>query len=81
MGILRSSESLGSSLSFAIGSRKDISLMNNLVVAAVAFWVSVPSSTRASWLVRDVEMDKDEVVEGEEVRVGDGGERQLLLPK
>ncbi len=55
--------------------------MNNLVVAAVAFWVSVPSSTRASWLVRDVEMDKDEVVEGEEVRVGDGGERQLLLPK
>ncbi len=45
-----------------------------MMIAAGVSLVSVPSSTRASCLVRDVEMGEDEVM--------DGGERQLfLLPK
>lgn len=53
-GILRSCESLGSTFSYAVGSSKNASLLVNLLVAAVVFWVSVPASTWAAWVVPDV---------------------------
>ncbi|RDW84343.1 hypothetical protein BP6252_01933 [Coleophoma cylindrospora] len=53
-GVLRSCESLGSTFSYAVGSTKNASLLVNLLVAAVVFWASVPTSTWASWIVPDV---------------------------
>lgn len=57
-GILRSSESLGSSLSFAIGASRNASLMANLAIAAAVFWASVPASTSAAWRVPDLADDR-----------------------
>lgn len=52
-GILRSSESLGFAIAFGIGASKHVSLMVNLIVAFVVFWVSVPFTTYASFLVKE----------------------------
>lgn len=52
-GILRSFESLGFAIAFGIGASENVSLMANLIVAFVVFWVSVPFTTYASWLVKE----------------------------
>jgi hypothetical protein len=52
-GLLRSCESLGSSFSYAVGAVSSATLMTNLIVAAVTFFVSVPTTTWAAWLVPD----------------------------
>lgn len=52
-GILRSSESLGFAIAYGIGASKHASLMANLIVAFVVFWVSVPFTTYASFLVKE----------------------------
>jgi hypothetical protein len=75
-GLLRSSESLGSSLSFAIGSSADMSLLTNLLIAAAVFWASVPTSTWASWMVPDLPASTSTDLTEE---VDD--ERQILIPK
>ncbi|KAE8145186.1 major facilitator superfamily domain-containing protein [Aspergillus avenaceus] len=52
-GILRSVESLGFAIAFGIGASENVSLMTNLIVAFVVFWVSVPFTTYASCLVQE----------------------------
>ncbi|KAG4437852.1 hypothetical protein IFR05_006654 [Cadophora sp. M221] len=52
-GIVRSGESLGQTLSSKVGSLKKVTLLTNIIVAAVVFWTSVPTTTWASWLVPD----------------------------
>ncbi|KAH9215363.1 hypothetical protein DL95DRAFT_408545 [Leptodontidium sp. 2 PMI_412] len=52
-GIVRSGESLGQTLSSKVGSLKKVTLLTNIIVAAVVFWASVPTTTWASWLVPD----------------------------
>jgi hypothetical protein len=52
-GILRSVESLGFAIAFGIGASKNVSLMANLIVSFVVFWVSVPFTTYASCIVRE----------------------------
>ncbi|KAF4309865.1 MFS general substrate transporter [Botryosphaeria dothidea] len=53
MGILRSGESAGQAFAYAVGSVKSASLMTNLIVAVVTFYVAVPFTTWAAFLVRD----------------------------
>lgn len=53
MGVLRSGESVGSALSYAVGSVRSASLMTNLIVSVVVFYVAVPATTWASLLVKD----------------------------
>ncbi|OLN85053.1 UNC93-like protein 8 [Colletotrichum chlorophyti] len=53
MGVLRSGESLGSALSYAVGSVRSASLMTNLIVSVVVFYVGVPATTWASHLIKD----------------------------
>ncbi|KAF2091113.1 MFS general substrate transporter [Saccharata proteae CBS 121410] len=59
MGLLRACESLGSAFSYAVGAVQSASLLTNLIVAAVMFWVSVPTSTWAAWMVKDLEVEGD----------------------
>lgn len=53
MGILRSGESAGQAFAYAVGSVKSASLMTNLIIAVVTFYVAVPFTTWAAFLVRD----------------------------
>ncbi|TDZ24119.1 UNC93-like protein [Colletotrichum orbiculare MAFF 240422] len=53
MGVLRSGESLGSALAYAVGSVRSASLMTNLIVSVVVFYAAVPATTWAALLVRD----------------------------
>lgn len=53
-GVLRACESLGSTVSYKVGSIENVSLLTNLLIAAGVFWSSVPPSTWASWLVSDI---------------------------
>ncbi|KAF2146964.1 uncharacterized protein K452DRAFT_218703 [Aplosporella prunicola CBS 121167] len=55
--ILRAGESLGSTFSYGVGASKSASLMTNLIVAAVVFWVSVPTTFWAAWRVTDAEVE------------------------
>ncbi|KAI5194697.1 hypothetical protein E4T39_08536 [Aureobasidium subglaciale] len=52
--LLRSGESFGSTMSYAVGSTSSASLMVNLVVAAVMWFVAVPTTTWSAWQVKDV---------------------------
>lgn len=52
--ILRSGESLGSCISYATGSARSVSLMTNLIIAAVVWFASVPSTTYTSLKVADI---------------------------
>lgn len=52
-GILRSCESLGSTFAYKVGSSEKATLLTNLIVAAVVFWASVPTTTWAAWIVPD----------------------------
>ncbi|TEA18663.1 UNC93-like protein [Colletotrichum sidae] len=85
MGVLRSGESLGSALAYAVGSVRSASLMTNLIVSVVVFYVAVPATTWAALLVRDrlpgELSDGDEGVSGhttaqqsdaEQVQIGHG---------
>ena len=53
--LLRSGESLGSTFSYGVGAAKSASLMTNLIVAAVVWFVSVPAATYSAWIVQDDE--------------------------
>ncbi|KXH47491.1 hypothetical protein CNYM01_02865 [Colletotrichum nymphaeae SA-01] len=53
MGVLRSGESLGSALAYAVGSVRSASLMTNLVISVVVFYVGAPATTWAALLVKD----------------------------
>ncbi|OMP84068.1 UNC93-like protein [Diplodia seriata] len=53
MGVLRSAESLGQAFAYAVGSVRSASLMTNLIVAVVTFYVAVPFTTWAAFLVQD----------------------------
>ncbi|KAJ0330188.1 hypothetical protein COL5a_003246 [Colletotrichum fioriniae] len=53
MGVLRSGESLGSALAYAVGSIRSASLMTNLVISVVVFYVGAPATTWAALLVKD----------------------------
>ncbi|KAI3556617.1 hypothetical protein CABS01_04216 [Colletotrichum abscissum] len=53
MGVLRSGESLGSALAYAVGSVRSATLMTNLVISVVVFYVGAPATTWAALLVRD----------------------------
>nr|XP_036580714.1 duf895 domain membrane protein [Colletotrichum truncatum]KAF6788709.1 duf895 domain membrane protein [Colletotrichum truncatum] len=53
MGVLRSGESLGSALSYAVGSVRSASLMTNLIVSVVVFYIAVPATIWAAHLVKD----------------------------
>ncbi|KAL3419188.1 duf895 domain membrane protein [Phlyctema vagabunda] len=73
-GVLRSCESLGSTFSYKVGATRSASLLTNLIIAAVVFWATVPTTTWAAWLVPDVPKgeepsDDESQVETESVRV------------
>ncbi|KXH67085.1 hypothetical protein CSAL01_01362 [Colletotrichum salicis] len=53
MGVLRSGESLESALAYAVGSVRSASLMANLVISVVVFYIGAPATTWAALLVRD----------------------------
>ncbi|KAK7431797.1 hypothetical protein QQZ08_001737 [Neonectria magnoliae] len=53
MGVLRSGESLGSALAYAVGSVRSASLMTNLIVSVVVFYVGVPATSWAAHLIKD----------------------------
>lgn len=53
MGVLRSGESLGSALAYAVGSVRSASLMTNLIISVVVFYVGAPATTWAALLVKD----------------------------
>ncbi|KZF18927.1 hypothetical protein L228DRAFT_286164 [Xylona heveae TC161] len=55
--LLRAGESFGSAFSYGVGASKSATLMTNLIVAAVVFWASVPSTTFSAWKVEDVDHD------------------------
>ncbi|KAL2840069.1 hypothetical protein BJY01DRAFT_257501 [Aspergillus pseudoustus] len=69
--VLRSSESLASTISYALGASRRVTLLQNLLVAAVLFWASVGPTTWATWRVREAEEvsgegeGQEEAVEGE----------------
>ncbi|KAI5262803.1 hypothetical protein E4T47_09200 [Aureobasidium subglaciale] len=58
--LLRSGESFGSTMSYAVGSTSSASLMVNLIVAAVMWFVAVPTTTWSAWQVKDVAEDEGE---------------------
>ena len=47
--VLRNAESIGFAISFGIGANSSIHMITNLVVAFLAFCVSVPFTTYATW--------------------------------
>lgn len=51
--LLRSAESLGFAIAYGIGSSSRTSLMTNLVVSFVVFWISVPCTTYVAWKVQE----------------------------
>ncbi|GJC83979.1 UNC93-like protein [Colletotrichum liriopes] len=53
MGVLRSGESLGSALAYAVGSVRSASLMTNLIISVVVFYVGAPATTWAALLVKE----------------------------
>ncbi|KAH8429010.1 uncharacterized protein LDX57_006681 [Aspergillus melleus] len=61
--LLRGSESLASTISYALGASKDVSLLTNLIVAAVLFWASVPTTTWSTWQVKDDDEIQNEIEE------------------
>lgn len=51
--ILRSGESLASTISYALGASKSVSLLKNLLVASVLFWAAIPTTTWSVWQVQE----------------------------
>lgn len=51
--LLRSGESLGSTCSYGVGASSSASLMTNLIVAAVVWFVGAPTATYSAWIVTD----------------------------
>ncbi|KAJ5332138.1 uncharacterized protein N7506_005921 [Penicillium brevicompactum] len=51
--ILRSGESLASTISYALGASKSVSLLKNLLVASVLFWAAIPTTTWSVWQVKE----------------------------
>ncbi|KAE8387392.1 hypothetical protein BDV23DRAFT_174747 [Aspergillus alliaceus] len=76
-GILRSVESLGFAIAFGIGASENVSLMANLVVAFVVFWMSVPFTTYASCLVNE----PNQAPEGSDDKDFPGDAERSLPPK
>lgn len=62
--LLRSGESLGSTFSYAVGASKSASLMTNLIVAAVVWFVSAPMATWSAWKVADSQEEETLALEG-----------------
>ncbi|KAK7398212.1 hypothetical protein QQX98_012415 [Neonectria punicea] len=70
MGVLRSGESLGSVLAYAVGSVRSASLMTNLIVSVVVFYVGVPATSWAAHLIKDRVPNEDGLdTEGESSEV------------
>ncbi|KAF1808452.1 MFS general substrate transporter [Eremomyces bilateralis CBS 781.70] len=57
VGLMRTFESLGSTLSFAVGSAR-ITPMTNLIISFVVFAISIPTTMRVTWLVPGSPSDK-----------------------
>ncbi|KAK8155410.1 hypothetical protein BKA80DRAFT_209246, partial [Phyllosticta citrichinensis] len=72
VGILRAGQSLGEAFSYGVGAARSASLLTNLVVAFVVFFVSDSFTTWAAWIVpeRLLGEDDDVVVDGEGGRKG-----------
>lgn len=60
--LLRSGESLGSTFSYAVGASKSASLMTNLIVAAVVWFVSAPMATWSAWKVTCTDSQEEETL-------------------
>ncbi|KAI5243987.1 hypothetical protein E4T42_07240 [Aureobasidium subglaciale] len=58
--LLRSGESFGSTMSYAVGSMSSASMMVNLIVAAVMWFGAVTTTTWSAWQVKDVTEDEGE---------------------
>ncbi|KAK7536858.1 major facilitator superfamily domain-containing protein [Phyllosticta citribraziliensis] len=76
VGILRAGQSLGEAFSYGVGAARSASLLTNLIVAFVVFFVSVPFTTWAAWIVPERLLGEDEdddvVVGGGEAGSGSG---------
>lgn len=70
--LLRTGESLASAISYGLGASKNVSLLTNLLIAAVLFWVSVPTTTWSTWKVTDVDVGVGVRVDGDEDASGGG---------
>ncbi|CAG8001230.1 unnamed protein product [Penicillium salamii] len=60
--VLRSGESLASTISYALGASKSVSLLKNILVASVLFWAAIPTTTWSAWQVEEYKRE-DEVSE------------------
>ncbi|KAF7543406.1 hypothetical protein G7Z17_g10767 [Cylindrodendrum hubeiense] len=75
MAVLRGGEALGSALAYAVGSVRSASLMTNLIIATVMFYVAVPFTTWAAYLIKDRLPGEDAPgSDGESSESPDGGE-------
>lgn len=52
--LLRAGESLGSTCSYGVGASSSTSLMVNLIVAVVVWFVAAPATTYSAWVVPDL---------------------------
>ncbi|KAJ5852182.1 uncharacterized protein N7529_011567 [Penicillium soppii] len=51
--VLRSGESFASTISYALGASKSVSLLKNILVASVLFWAAIPTTTWSVWQVTE----------------------------
>lgn len=68
--ILRSGESLASTISYALGASQSVSLLKNLLVASVLFWAAIPTTTWSVWQVKEpkkIEEDSEYVNDAPQV--------------
>ena len=56
--VLRSSESLASTISYALGASKSVSLLKNILVASILFWAAIPTTTWSAWQVEEYKEDE-----------------------
>ncbi|KAK8176867.1 hypothetical protein IWX90DRAFT_481930 [Phyllosticta citrichinensis] len=62
VGILRAGQSLGEAFSYGVGAARSASLLTNLVVAFVVFFVSDSFTTWAAWIVPERLLGEDDDV-------------------
>lgn len=83
VGIIRSFESVGSCLAFGIGAAK-VSPMVNLIIAYVMFFITIPATTYATFLVPErptvVKLLEEDASSGEDGDVGKASETVTVKP-
>ena len=58
--VLRSGESLASTISYALGASRSVSLLKNILVASILFWAAIPSTTWSTWQVTEIKKSDED---------------------